>query len=39
VIEDVEFLVERSNEHIQAEFREFLLGCHCTPAIVAQAGY
>jgi hypothetical protein len=39
VIEDVEFLVERSDEHIQVEFREFLLGCHCPPAIVAQAGY
>jgi len=39
VIEDVEFLVERSDEHIQVEFRHFLLGCHCPPAIVAQAGY
>jgi hypothetical protein len=39
VIEDVEFLVQRSDEHIQTEFRHFLLGCHCPPAIVAAAGY
>jgi hypothetical protein len=39
VIEDVEFLVLRSDEHINAEFRQFLLNCGCPPAIVAQAGY
>lgn len=39
VIEDVEFLVARCNEHINAEFREFLLGTGCPAAIVSQAGY
>jgi hypothetical protein len=39
VIEDVEFLVNRCDEHINREFREFLLLCGCPPAIVAQAGY
>lgn len=39
VIDDVEFLVRRCDEHINAEFREFLLGLGCTPATVAQAGY
>jgi hypothetical protein len=39
VIEDAEFLVRRCDEHINAEFREFLLGIGCSPAIVAQAGY
>ena len=39
VIEDVEFLVLRSDEHINTEFRQFLLDRGCPPAIVAQAGY
>jgi hypothetical protein len=39
VIEDVEFLVNRCDEHINGEFRQFLLDCGCPPAIVAQAGY
>jgi hypothetical protein len=39
VIQDVEFLVARCNEHINTEFRQFLLGCNCPPAIIAQAGY
>jgi hypothetical protein len=39
VIEDVEFLVNRCNEHINGEFRQFLLACGCPPATVAQAGY
>jgi hypothetical protein len=39
VIQDAEFLVQRCDEHINAEFREFLLGIGCSPAIVAQAGY
>lgn len=39
VVEDVEFLVHRSDEHIEAEFREFLLRCGCPPAVIAQAGY
>jgi hypothetical protein len=39
VIQDAEFLVHRCDEHINAEFREFLLGIGCPGAIVAQAGY
>jgi len=39
VIEDAEFLVQRCDEHIDAEFREFLLGIGCPAVIVAQAGY
>jgi hypothetical protein len=39
VIEDVEFLVARCDEHTNVEFREFLLLCGCPPPIVAQAGY
>lgn len=39
VIQDAEFLVQCCDEHIQVEFREFLLGCGCPSAIVSQAGY
>jgi hypothetical protein len=39
VVQDVEFLVARCNEHINSEFRQFLLANHCPAAIVAQAGY
>jgi hypothetical protein len=39
VIEDVEFLVRRCDEHINSEFRQFLLGNGCPAAVVAQAGY
>ncbi len=39
VLQDVEFLVTRCNEHINSAFREFLLANHCPPPIVAQAGY
>lgn len=39
VIQDAEFLVHRCDEHINAEFREFLLGIGCPATIVAQAGY
>ena len=39
VIEDAEFLDCRCDDHIDAEFREFLLRTGCTPAIIAQAGY
>ena len=39
VIDDVEFLVHRCDEHFDAEFREFLLGTGCPVAIVTQAGY
>jgi hypothetical protein len=39
VIEDVEFLVSRCDEHINAEFRQFLLDANCPAAIIGQAGY
>ncbi len=39
VIQDVEFLVGRCDEHIAAEFRQFLGDAGCPPAIVNQAGY
>ena len=39
VIQDVEFLVSRCDEHIHCEFREFLVGVGCSPATIAQAGY
>jgi hypothetical protein len=39
VIEDVEYLVQRSDEHINAEFREFLGGIGCVPATIRKAGY
>jgi hypothetical protein len=39
VIQDAVFLVHRCDEHINAEFREFLLGTGCPLAIVVQAGY
>jgi predicted secreted protein len=39
VIEDIEFLVNRCDDHIQVEFRQFLQAAGCSPATVAQAGY
>jgi hypothetical protein len=39
VIQDVEFLVNRCDEHINAEFREFLVGVGCSAATITQAGY
>jgi hypothetical protein len=39
VIEDVEFRVSRCDEHINAEFREFLRLCGCPDTIIRQAGY
>ena len=39
VIQDVEFLVHRCDEHINAEFRLFLLTAGCSAATIAQAGY
>lgn len=39
VIQDVEFLVYRCDEHIGTESREFLLGTGCPATIVAQGGY
>jgi hypothetical protein len=39
VIEDIEFLMDRCDEHINAEFRQFLLDAKCPAAIVGLAGY
>jgi len=39
VIEDVEFLVNRCDEHITTEMPHFLSANGCTAAIIAQAGY
>jgi hypothetical protein len=32
-------LVHRCDEHINSEFREFLVGVGCNVATIAQAGY
>lgn len=39
VIQDVEFLVDRCDAHINSEFKEFLVGVGCSAATIAQAGY
>lgn len=39
VIQDVEFLVNRCDEHITAEFKQFLQGIGCSPATIAAARY
>jgi hypothetical protein len=39
VLEDIEFLVHRCDEHINLEFRQFLLGTGCPAAVVGQVGY
>jgi hypothetical protein len=39
VLEDVEFLVCRCDEHIDLEFRQFLLSTGCSAAVVGQVGY
>lgn len=39
VIEDVVFLVHRCDEHLNSEFRQFLLGTGCPVAVVSQVGY
>jgi len=39
VIQDVEYLVHRSDEHINSEFREFLRSAGCSTSTIAQAGY
>lgn len=39
VIQDVEFLVNRCDEHITSEFRQFLVSVGCSAATIAQAGY
>lgn len=39
VIQDIEFLVNRCNDHINGEFRLFLAGIGCSVATISQAGY
>ena len=39
VVQDVDYLVRRCDEHINTEYREFLLGIGSTVATIAQAGY
>lgn len=39
VIQDIEFLVYRCDEHINSEFRTFLADVGCNQATIAQAGY
>jgi predicted secreted protein len=39
VIQDVEFLVRRCDEHINTEFRAFLVSVGCSVATINQAGY
>ena len=38
-IEDVEYLVHRCDEHINTEFRAFLVGVGCSVATIRGAGY
>ncbi len=39
VIQDVDYLVHRCDEHINSEFREFLVGVGCNVATITKAGY
>lgn len=39
VIQDIEFLVNRCDEHIHAEFREFLVRVGCAMTTITQASY
>lgn len=39
VIQDIEFLVNRCDEHINSEFRQFLIGIGCSAATVSQVKY
>lgn len=39
IIQDVEFLVSRCDEHIASEFREFLVTVGCSPATIAYVRY
>jgi hypothetical protein len=39
VIQDIQFLVHRCDEHINAEFPEFLAGIGSTASTIRQAGY
>jgi hypothetical protein len=39
VLDDIEFLVRRCDEHINLEFRQFLVGTGCPAAVIGQIGY
>ncbi len=39
VVQDIEYLVHRSDEHINTEFRQFLVGAGCSFATISKAGY
>lgn len=39
VIKDVKFLVDNCNKHIDAEFREYLVGLGCNAATLNKLGY
>ncbi|HEU5432218.1 MAG TPA: hypothetical protein VFU81_11180 [Thermomicrobiales bacterium] len=39
VIQDIDYLVRRCDEHTNAEFREFLRGVGCSAATISQAEY
>lgn len=39
VVDDVDFLVSNCDEHLNKEFRQFLLRIDCTPATIAAVGY
>ncbi|HTU20808.1 MAG TPA: hypothetical protein VMG10_22335 [Gemmataceae bacterium] len=39
VIQDIEFLVHRCDEHINTEFREFLARIGCSASTISQSGY
>jgi hypothetical protein len=39
VVEDVEFLVNRCDEHIAVQFRHLLSANGCPAYIISQAGY
>jgi len=39
VIQDIEFLVRCCGEHINTEFRQFLVGAGCSTTVIAQARY
>jgi hypothetical protein len=40
VVEDIEFLVDRCDEHIRSEFRDFLIGtCGCASSTARSVGY
>jgi hypothetical protein len=39
VIQDVEFLVNRCDDHINTEFGQFLSDIGCNATTIGQAGY